>query len=296
MAPDLDAVSDTADLLARFWGLRGADVEPLDGGINSETWLVRHDGSAYVAKRVAATMAGDLLAGCEVAAALAGAGIVTGRPVTTLDGRLVVTEHALALLERVPGRELSGDGEEEQVWMASVLAAVHHAGAPAPGPSSAVFMTDWLSPELPGVSSHPWLLRAVRDVRAETDGLDLTWSGLHTDPAPEAFVHDDANGVTGLIDWTGARRGPVLYDVASAVMYLGGPDAAAPFLDAYRGDGPLADAELRHLDAFRRLREVVQGTYFAQRLAARDLTGGMDQADNQQGLDDARRRLSALGL
>jgi homoserine kinase type II len=136
----------------------------------------------------------------------------------------------------------------------------------------------------------------VEAVRRETDPLDLTWSVLHTDPAPEAFLHDDATGVTGLVDWTGARRGPVLYDVASTVMYLGGREHAAAFLATYRAQGPLGNDELRHLDAFRRFREAVQGTYFARRLAAHDLTGGIDQAENEKGLHDARRRLGALGL
>ena len=109
-------------------------------------------------------------------------------------------------------------------------------------------------------------------------------------------MHDDGTGVTGLIDWAGATRGPVLYDVASAVMYLGGPERAAAFLATYRAHGPLAADEMRHLDAFRRLREAVQAAYFAWRVAAHDLTGGIDQADNEKGLDDARRRLAALGL
>lgn len=113
---------------------------------------------------------------------------MTGRPVPTLAGRLVVAEHAPALLEHVPGRELEGGTDEEQHAMATTLAAAHVTGGPVGGPSPATFMTDWVSPELPGVSSHPWLLQAVETVRAETDGLDLTWSVLHTDPAPEAFV------------------------------------------------------------------------------------------------------------
>ena len=53
---------------------------------------------------------------------------------------------------------------------------------------------------------------------------------------------------------------------------------------------------MRHLDAFRRFREAVQGTYFAWRLATNDLTGGIDRAENEKGLDDARRHLGALGL
>lgn len=263
-------VVDTADLLDRFWGMHAADVRPLGGGINSETWLVEHQGSTYVAKRVSPTAIADLIAGCEVAAALAQAGFVTGPPVPTSDGRLVLTEHALALLEYAPGR--------------------------GNGPTVATFMADWLAPELPGVEAHPWLLQVVAAVRAETDPLSVTWSVLHTDPSPEAFVHNDSTGVTGLIDWAGARRGPVLYDVASTVMYLGGTERAAAFLSAYWTDGPLAALEMQHLDAFRRFREAIQGAYFAWRLAADDLTGGIDRAENERGLTDARRRLAALGL
>lgn len=285
---------DPGVLLAEHWDLRAARVRPLGGGMNSETWLVEHQGATYVAKHVPSGGVDALVAGSEVASTLAEAGVVTGRPVPTRDGHLVLPGAALALLEHVPGRELVGESDEEQVWMADVLAGVHGAGGPAPGPPTSTFAVDWLSTDAPGVADHPWLVAAVEAVRAETDAFELTWSVLHTDPAPEAFVHDDATGVTGLIDWAGARRGPVLYDVASAVMYLGGREHAAAFLDAYRARGPLAEEELRHLDAFRRLREAVQGVYFAGRLAADDLTGGVERADNQQGLDDARRRLAAL--
>jgi homoserine kinase type II len=99
-----------------------------------------------------------------------------------------------------------------------------------------------------------------------------------------------------LIDWTGAQRGPVLYDVASTVMYLGASERAAEFLRAYRTSGPLAAEEMQHLDAFRRFREAIQGAYFAWRLAVNDLTGGIDTTENEKGLNDARRRLAALGL
>ena len=50
----------------------------------------------------------------------------------------------------------------------------------------------------------------------------LTWGWLHGDPAPEAFMRLQ-DGATALIDWGAAMHGPVLYDVASAVMYVNGP-------------------------------------------------------------------------
>lgn len=206
------------------------------------------------------------------------------------------TEPALVLLEHVPGRELSGESAAEQQWIAGTLAAVHAASAPAPGPGTAAFATDWLSPQAPGVEARPWLSAAVRAVRHETDPLTVTWSVLHTDPFPGAFIHDDRTGTTGLVDWAGARPGPVLYDVASVVMYLGGPDRASAFLRTYAARGPLPAAELRHLDAFRRLRAAVQGVYFAGRLATNDLTGGIDPAENTKGLDDARRLVADLGV
>ncbi len=162
------------------------------------------------------------------------------------------------------------------------------------GPSTSTFGVEWLSSDQPGVRDHPWLVDAIAAVREETDGLALTWSLLHTDPLPGAFIHDDRTGVTGLIDWAGARRGPVLYDVASTVMYLGGRAYASTFLSTYESEGPVGVDELTHLDAFSRFREAVQGAYFAGRLASNNLTGGIDRAENEKGLSDARRRWEAL--
>ncbi len=283
-------------MLEQFWGIRGAEVTPLPGGMNSQTWVVDHQGSTYVLKRVPSAQIASLFAGCDNASRLAQAGLVTGRPVPTTDGRLVLSEQGVALLEHVAGRELGGETDEEQEWIAATLAAVHVAGRPDSGPRTGTFMVDWLSPQLPGVEAHPWLVPLIEAVRAETDHLNVTWSIVHADPSPQAFVHNDSTGVTGLIDWSEARRGPVLYDVASAVMYLGGTDGATVFLDTYRAQGPLGSEEMQLLDAFRRFRWAVQAAYFAVRLASHDLTGIADQAENEEGLDDARRGLAALGL
>ena len=164
-------MTSAAELLETLWGMRGAAVKPLGGGMNSETWLVEHEGSTYVAKAVSPAAAADLVAGGEVATALAEAGFVTGHPVPTRDGRMVLTEPALAVLQHVPGRELDGETDEEQEWIASTLAGVHSAAHPTLGPSTATFALDWLSPQMPGVEAHPWLAAAIEAVRVETDPL-----------------------------------------------------------------------------------------------------------------------------
>ncbi|MFJ3407738.1 phosphotransferase enzyme family protein [Promicromonospora sp. NPDC090134] len=282
------------EALRNHWGLDATTVTTIDGGMNSRTWLVRAGDASYVAKRVSAADVELLATGCSVAERLGRAGLTTGRPVRTVLGALVAPDERLALLEHVPGSELGGTTVEEQRWIGATLAQVHHAGAPArQGPGTTGFF-GWLTADAPGVRNHPWLPRAVDTARGATDRLTVTWSVLHTDPAPEAFRYDAAADAVGLIDWTGACRGPVLYDVASAVMYLGGPERAGAFLDAYSAAGPLDASELRHLDAFRRFRFAVRAAYFARRLTERDLTGIRDQRDNENGLEDARRGLERL--
>lgn len=283
-------------LLETLWSLPLPTVRTLGGGMNSRTWLVRAGCASYVAKQVEPAGVEDLVRGAQAASRLAAAGLVTGPPVPTRDGRLVATEHGLTLLHHVAGVELDGDTDEDQTLMARTLASVHRAGDPTVDPSPPHFLADWLTPSLPGLADHAWLRRALASVRAETDPMVVTSSLVHTDPAPSAFRHDPASGVTGLVDWAGARRGPVLYDVASAVMYLGGLEQARTFLATYGDLGPLGSDELARLDTYRRFRWVVQGAYFASRIAAHDLTGGIEPADNQRGLDAARRGLAGLGL
>jgi homoserine kinase type II len=79
-------------------------------------------------------------------------------------------------------------------------------------------------------------LDGVRELAAEQE---LSWAGLHGDPAPEAFLQQPS-GEVALIDWGSAMAGPALYDLASAVMYLEGAheDLVAAYLaDARRSFG-----------------------------------------------------------
>jgi Ser/Thr protein kinase RdoA (MazF antagonist) len=142
---------------------------------------------------------------------------------------------------------------------------------------------------------RPWIRPAVgaavdalatflRQVPGWPEGL------LHAAPAPEAFRYDSATGSCGIIDWSSAVHGPLLYDLASAVMYLGGPDRAAAMTDAYQAAGPLSKHEIAGgLPVMLRFRWAVQADYFARRVTSNDLTGITGPEENEKGIEDARR-------
>ena len=136
-----------------------------------------------------------------------------------------------------------------------------------------------------------WIRPAVAAVLSEYARLDpdsLTSGLLHSDPAPEAFRIDRSTGVVGLIDWGAALSGPLLYDLASAVMYVGGLDRADVLIDAYLASGALPTAEVeRGVSTMLRFRWAIQAMYFAWRTVNDDLTGIADGAGNEQGLADA---------
>lgn len=112
---------------------------------------------------------------------------------------------------------------------------------------------------------------------------------MHGDPVYDAFRLDPATGRIGVIDWGSAGLGPLLYDVATATMYAGGPEQAGEFLDAYASAGVVPFAEIESaLGTLLRFRWAVQADYFAARIAADDRTGLTDPAGNLAGLNDAR--------
>jgi hypothetical protein len=87
-------------------------------------------------------------------------------------------------------------------------------------------------------------------------------------------------------------EGPLMYDLASAVMYVGGPRRAGALIDGYLEHAVLDRAEVeRTLRPMLRLRWAVQADYFARRLSTNDLTGIESPGENELGLEDARMGL-----
>jgi Ser/Thr protein kinase RdoA (MazF antagonist) len=286
--------------LADRWGISGAAIEAHHGGMNSATWFVDRDGTRWVAKAVPSSARRSFAAGLAVAAALeAATRIPAGAPVPALDGATVhdLDGVPLALLGWVPGEPLAGTSPEEQRLIGATLARVHRALRDSPAGGAEQF--HWVDPRAEHLSIRPWISPAVAAAVAALHALEptsLSYGLLHTDPAPEAFRLDRTTGVCGLIDWSVAMTGPLLYDLASAVMYAGGPDRGGPLLAAYLDHGVLPPAEVeRGLPVLLRFRWAVQADYFARRIATGDMTGIATAAENETGLAHAHHWLSATG-
>jgi homoserine kinase type II len=294
-------ISDEAarELLRSAWALGdGTRVARHDGGMGSQTWIVERGRDRWVAKSVAPHLAESFAQGLQVSQFLDDSGIASGAPVPALTGSVTADTASgdrMALLTWVPGTPLTGNGENERRLIGATLARVHRVLRDRDVPGGQRF--HWVHPAAPHLGLRPWIRPAVsaavdalatfrRQVPAPPAGL------LHADPAPEAFRYDSATGSCGIIDWSSALRGPLLYDLASAVMYLGGPDRAAAMTDAYQAAGLLSQQEITDgLPVMLRFRWAVQADYFAWRVTSNDLTGITGPHENEKGLEDARRAL-----
>ncbi|HSL33671.1 MAG TPA: phosphotransferase [Candidatus Limnocylindrales bacterium] len=275
---DHSAASGTTDrrLAARVvqdW-VPDATLTPLDA-MNSSTWEVGGGPERYVLK---IADPGNQ-PGLHVASCLEGRGIQTGAPVRMahVEGRLV------ALLRYVDGRPLVASDAEA---IGQTLGRIHRALSRCEPPAVIDrWPWPWLDPTAITDAELRWASVAAIE-RADSLAPSLTHGLLHGDPAPEAFLAT-RTGVA-LIDWGSCCHGPLLFDVASAVMYAG-----HRVIDGYADAGPLASDELAQLEVLIRFRWALQAWYFSVRLASDDLTGIDDEAGNRKGLADAR---AGLGL
>jgi Ser/Thr protein kinase RdoA (MazF antagonist) len=282
--------------LSRYWGLNDVEVSVHDGGMGSRTWFVDLGDRRWVAKAVAPDGGRSFAGGLAIAGRLEQAGMLAGAPVPAAGGQLTVDvgDAWLALLTWVPGRALTGEDDAEQDLIGRTLAEVHRVLAGYEVPQAQRF--HWVDTNADHLALRPWLRPAITAALGALDAARpdaMTWGLLHADPAPEAFRLDPATGRCGVIDWSYALHGPLLYDLASAVMYVGGPGRAKALLRSYQAAGILTAAEVeRGLAPMLRFRWAVQANYFAWRIAGNNLTGISGPQDNEKGLEDARRSLS----
>ena len=289
--------SAIAAVTTAAWGLEYPHVEPAGRGMNSRTWLVEAKDGRFIAKLVPAVQHDRFVSGLDVARLVEISGLSAGAPIERSDGSLWtrVGDDTLALLTFVDGRPLVGADPGEQRLIGQTLARAHRVLTDHVVDGALRF--HWIDPAAEHLGVETWVRAAIVGALEEWERLpppSLTWGLLHTDPAPEAFLFNAESGSCGLIDWDTGVVGPLMYDVASAVMYLGGVDWSKTFIAAYVAGGSLVAKEVdRALEPMLRMRWAVQADYFARRIATNDLTGIDGPHENIAGLADARHGLGA---
>jgi Ser/Thr protein kinase RdoA (MazF antagonist) len=265
--PELDLLQST---LRGHWHLAVAEMTRLPGGLLSQAWEVTAGDECYLA-RFSTAGRPAIEAGLAAADHLRLRGVAAGEPVRTLGGALTVESPAgtLAVLRRVAGRTLRGGDPVDQQWWGDRLGAVHRELQDFVHPG----LGRWnrLDPEAPHLSIEPWLRTAVAEAATAATRLTvtdrLTYGVLHGDPAPEYFVVDPETGRAGVLDCGASGTGPLVLDVAAAVLYAGGPEASAELLDGYLAAGLVRHDELdAALPVLLRFRWAMQADWSADKL------------------------------
>jgi Ser/Thr protein kinase RdoA (MazF antagonist) len=265
--PEDDLLRST---LRSHWHLAATEITRLPGGLLSQAWEVAAGDECYLA-RFSPAGRPAVEAGLAAAEHLRLRGVAAGEPVRTLGGGLTVPGRSgtLAVLRRVAGRTLRGGDPVDQQWWGDRLGAVHRELQDFAHPG----LGRWnrLDPDAPHLAIEPWLRPAVTQAATAATRLTvtdrLTYGVLHGDPAPEDFVVDPQTGRAGVLDCGASGTGPLVLDVAAAVVYAGGPDAATELLDGYLAAGPVRPDELEAaLPVLLRFRWALQADWSAAKL------------------------------
>lgn len=258
-------------MLRARWHLTAEEIAKLSGGLLSEAWEVTAGDESYLVRLAEPAARPAVEAGLAAADHLRSRGIAASEPVRTLTGALAVEFPAgtIAVLRRVAGRTLRAGDPVDQQWWGDRLGAVHRELHRFSHPG----LRRWnqLDPSAPHLAIEPWLRTAVSEAVTAATRLTitdrLTYGVLHGDPAAEEFVVDPQTGRAGVLDCGVAVGGPLVLDVAAAVAYAGGPEAATELLDGYVAAGPVRRDELdAALPVLLRFRWAVKADWSARRL------------------------------
>ncbi|WP_306212096.1 phosphotransferase enzyme family protein [Actinoplanes sp. RD1] len=275
------------------WHLMPDGITALPRGRLSCRWEVAAGSDRFLVRLGEPAARQPVEAGVAVSAHLRAGGIQAGEPVRTLGGALTVETPygTLTVLRRGPGRTLDGRDPVDQQFWGDRLGAVHRQLQSFQHPG----LRHWnhLDAGAPHLGIEPWLRPAVAEAITATTRLTitdrLTYGVLHGDPAPETFVIDPATGSAGLLDCGAGGSGPLLYDVAAAVLYAGGEETSAELLDGYLAAGPLTEDELHAgLPVMLRFRWAVRADWAARRVQCAG-------AEGREVLRHARQALTGTG-
>lgn len=261
------------------WQLIPSEFTPVAGATFGRCWRISAADERYL---VSLIPGGDRIrceAGLSAIEYLHARGIAVGPPRRAAGGAVVTLgpDGMLCVLEDVPGRPLDPADPLDQQWWGDLLGRLHRELADFD--HRGLLGWHWIRPDAAHLELEPWLRPAVADAVAAVTKLTVTdqlrYGVLHGDPVAAAFRMNVATGRTGLVGWGPAATGPLLYDLAAAVIDAGGPAAATELIDGYAAAGPVARDEIEvALPVLLRFCWAARADWCARRLAAAQVPVG----------------------
>ncbi|GAB7037936.1 MULTISPECIES: phosphotransferase enzyme family protein [Catenuloplanes] len=219
-------------------------------GVHASSWEATAGGDRFTLTRAPARARAALEAGLGALERLAERGLGAGPAERTVHGALT-TETAisvLALVRRAEGRPLHPADPVDARWWGDLLGAAHRALDGFDHPGLQHHRSDWhgLDPDAPLLppATRDAVARAIAAVTRLCVTDRLTYGVLHRDPSAPLFLIDPETGRTGVLGWGPAGTGPLVYDLAAAVLAADGPEVAAELVDAYARAGPVHRDEI----------------------------------------------------
>jgi Ser/Thr protein kinase RdoA (MazF antagonist) len=228
------------DAVRSLWRLAVRECESREVASTRE-WLASIGDEPHVIWSAPASRRLELVGAAYAAEALRTAGVGVGAMVRTPTGAMTARHDIerlgdleLALRREPPGRPLDGSDPVDQQWWGDMLGRAHRE------------LQSFTHPTIGRLSwpSRPELSEAVATVRRITVTDQLAYGVLHGQPHPELFRIDVETGRSSIARWGPPSVGPLLYDLAMAVCWAGGLDAAAELIDGYAAAAPVSRDEL----------------------------------------------------
>lgn len=256
------------------WRLRDARVaaQLTDLGDRARVWRV-DTGDGPVVAKLTFDQPGAVEPGLRIAEVVQAAGIPTGVPIRTADGKMSTTVDrapgrpwTLALHRFVPGPPLDRDATDAPELAGGLLGKVHRILAQSPQtPAPAGRLLEYYAGEAAGGTGPraTALAEALTAVAAAAGQVRLDEGVLYGDPAPEILL-EPATSRLALIDWGTPSFGPLMHDIVSWQLFLTSaiqPEertvVEARFTDAYLSQNPIDKRQFEVRDAFTRLHHAI---------------------------------------
>jgi Ser/Thr protein kinase RdoA (MazF antagonist) len=280
------------------------DVRSIPSGLTSNTWYVEAAEERFVAK-YAYQSRENFEDGLRAAELGERHGISSGAPLRTRDGKLTIMvegphghSQPLALLRFISGEQLNPVEPDAVSIYGQLLGRIHRILLHEFVEPCSFDVYDYLLQEDAGVMEQPGLAQlifhAVEAARRYEARSQVTYGVIWGDKME--ILRENKTGRVGVVDWGTIESGPLLFDVALNILWFfpAGSQVYDEFIQAYLAESPISVHELEGLTYYKALLWARQAKYYAYRVAAHLIVGGLDANANASRLATSRQELESL--